>query len=428
WTARLVVELFSKYSRFGDILVSRCLSEDRRKKVIGSVSDLSLMSLDSVLRVLRLVLPDKQRAGNDAHPLNEDPDTDRRWYSSRAEMAVLWSANQSFVRHLLEVALARIQRRPSTISLGGGSNAGNSVVGALPGMFAVLEMAYIVYSGVLSYYATQSNDSAADEERAADPVLPVYLRAKGAARGRSVVLLSAEILVACMSQLVSMGGCLDRLAVAVIQPTLERFAGPSQGPTADSNATECVALLLAALRRVVSALLRQRPVAARESAAVLSAVQLLTGRLAEVALAGDGERRQQSRQAAWRCLRQTAEWTVGLMGGAVPGDLGLMKCLLSQLTACQAFLRAPGEEEDNDAPMAALMRSGHRRPDKAELGPLSHLIERICATSRLHIREARARHGSADDDEDGEDEDEDVCEHDRQIFTLRAVAALVALI
>ncbi|KAJ2353643.1 hypothetical protein GGH92_000530 [Coemansia sp. RSA 2673] len=397
----IVVELFTKFNRFGDILSSRCIDE-RKKKIIPSISDLSLLSLDSVVSVLRLVLPDKQRVDNGSHPLNLDPVTDHNWFVSRIAKAGLWSANQLLIKHLLEVALARIQRRPVAGNFTSANN-NSTVLPPAPAARALLEMAYVVFSGVLVYFG-DSSDQAADTEQSQRP-LPVYLRAK-AARGRGVVHISAEILLACMT-LLTTSNSLDHLAVAIVRPAHEHF---TDGLALPSNvAVECVAALLTSLRRAVTTLLRQKPMAVKDASIVLSSVQILTTRLSELAFSGI---RREDQVLAYHCLHQTAKWTVELVQSEMPNDLGLMKSLVIQLTSCQAFLQ-PESVVIGTTAVAVGPRS-----DEVELEPVDQLTARMCAASRLHIR----------DPDNFDDEDEDVDEQELEKFTVRSIPALASLI
>ncbi|KAJ2869888.1 hypothetical protein GGH93_005991 [Coemansia aciculifera] len=404
----IVVELFTKFSRFGDILSSRCIDE-RKKRIIPSISDLSLLSLDSIATVLRLVLPDKQRVENGSHPLNLDPVTDHSWFVSHMGKAGLWSANQPLVKHLLEVALARIQRRPVAGNFMSTNNS-PAVLPPAPDARALLEMAYVVFSGVLVYFG--DSDQAADAEQSQRP-LPVYLRTK-AARGRGIVHISAEILLACMTQLTSTAGAgsdsLDRLAVAIVRPAPERFTDNVSLPS--NVAVECVAALLTSLRRAVTTLLRLKPMAVKDASTVLSSVQILTTRLSELAFSGT---RREDQVLAYQCLHQTAKWTVELVQGEMPNDLGLMKSLVVQLTSCQAFLQP---ESTVIGTTTAVPVAVGRRSDEVELEPVDQLTARMCAASRLHIR----------DPDNFDDEDEDIDERELEKFTVRSIPALASLI
>ncbi|KAJ2731324.1 hypothetical protein IW152_004629 [Coemansia sp. BCRC 34962] len=366
----VVVELFNKFARFGDMLSTRCIDE-RKKRIIPLVSDLSLLSLDSVAAALRLVLPDPARVDNEGHPLN----IDSGWFSSRVARAALWSANAPLVKHLLEVALARVQRRAVA-----GSN--STALMPAPSKSALLEIAYIVYSGVLAYFGA--------EERP----LPVYLKNRPA-RGRGVVLISAEILLACLNQLAAAGESVDCLAVAVFRPAPERFTG--QEPEA-ACALECAAKLLAGLHSVVAALLRLKPVAVKDASTVLSSLHIVTARLAELAF-GSAEKDQ---PLVYSCLRETALWTVGLVQSELPNDLGLMKSVVAQLTSSQAFL--PTESSGDDV----------------ELEPVDQLTARMCKASKFHTRQP--------DEDDEDDEDDDVDEQELERFTLRSIPALASII
>ncbi|KAJ1816927.1 hypothetical protein LPJ60_005094, partial [Coemansia sp. RSA 2675] len=366
----VVVELFNKFARFGDILSTRCI-DDRKKKVVPLVSDLSLLSLDSVIAALRLMLPDQARIDNESHALN----LDSSWFSSRVARAALWSANALFVKHLLEVALARVQRRPVA-----GSN--STALMPAPQKSALLEIAYVVCSGVFAYFGAEETP------------LPVYLRNRPA-RGRGVVLIGAEILLACLSQLAAAGESVDCLAVAVVRPAPERFAGVEPEPTC---ALECVAKLVNGLRGVVAALLRLKPVAVKDASTVLSSLHIATARLAELALGSTGE----NQALAYGCLRDTAQWTVGLVQGELPNDLGLMKSAVVQLTSSQAFLQIES------------------RTDDVELEPVDQLTLRMCRASKFHTRQP--------DEDDEEDEDDDVDEQELEKFTLRSIPALATIV
>ncbi|KAJ2744079.1 hypothetical protein GGI20_003250 [Coemansia sp. BCRC 34301] len=403
----IVVELFSKFSRFGDILSSRCIDE-RRKKVIPLVSDLSLLSLDSVVAVLRLVLPDRQRADNASHPLNRDQVADHDWFVSRLAKAELWSANPALVKHLLEVALARVQRRPVAGNFIGSSNSFSSspVVQQQPepASRALLEIAYIVYSGVLVHFTNGSGQAADDSASSNQRSLPVYLRSR-AARGRGVVLISAEILVACMSQFT--GAALDRLAAAVMRPTIEMFTDGALVISPDA-AAECSSGLLTGLRCAATALLRQKPMAVKDATTVLSAVQVLAVRLSELTF-------NHNSSLAYKCLHQTAEWTAEMVRSEMPSDLGLMKSLVGLLTSSQVFLQ----------PLAAVTGGsgvtspvGNHRLDRVELRPVEELTARMCAASRVHIKDA----------DSFDNEDDQVDDQDLERFTVRSIPALATLL
>ncbi|KAJ2772414.1 hypothetical protein IWQ57_001777, partial [Coemansia nantahalensis] len=143
----VAMELFSRFMRFGDVLCSRCL-DDRKKRLVAAPSDLSQMSLPAALAVLELVLPDRLRADRADHPLNADSAAGHAWYVAATAKAALWAANAMFVRHLLEVALARATGRASA---GPGGSPGIPL--PEPEARVVRKLAYVAFSGVISYYA-----------------------------------------------------------------------------------------------------------------------------------------------------------------------------------------------------------------------------------------------------------------------------------
>lgn len=216
---KLTVELYSKLSRFADVLCTRCLNE-KSKRIIATPSELSQMSLDTVAGVLRYVLPDKdQHDGGDR------------------DVAV-WSANHGMIKYLLEVGLSRVQQN------------GNKA--------RVIElMARVVYNGVLVYYVSD------------DCELPAYLKtAKGnVSRGRgSIVYLAAEILQALMA---STNTGLESLALEVLKDKC-------------GTETEAAVMLITSLHMVVSVMLSQKPVSIKESIGVLGAMQRLVERMKEL--------------------------------------------------------------------------------------------------------------------------------------------------
>ncbi|KAJ1671113.1 hypothetical protein GGF38_001042 [Coemansia sp. RSA 25] len=148
--------------------------------------------------------------------------------------------------------------------------------------------------------------------------------------------------------------------------------------------------------------------AVKDATAVLSAVQILTGRLSELAFHG-------SNSLAYRCLHQTAEWTVELVRSEMPSDLGLMKSLVGQLTCSQAFLQPEAIVIGNTGGAVG----GGSRVDDAELGPVGELTARMCAASRAHTKDL---------DTDDDNEDDEVDDQDLEKFTLRSIPALATVL
>ncbi|KAJ1762087.1 hypothetical protein LPJ54_005910, partial [Coemansia sp. RSA 1824] len=121
-----------KFQRFSDVLCTRCVDE-HKKRVIGGASELSHMTLPTTLNVLELVLSDPRRMDNPDHALNCAPH-DHTWFVAHTSGVSLWAANTAFVRHLLEIALARVTERAGMCE---------------EPTHRVLHLAYIAYSGKL---------------------------------------------------------------------------------------------------------------------------------------------------------------------------------------------------------------------------------------------------------------------------------------
>ncbi|KAJ1940650.1 hypothetical protein FBU59_003748, partial [Linderina macrospora] len=101
----IALQLFVKYSRFADTLCTRCL-DDKNKRIITHSAELSLVSIESATSLLQLILPDRQRQDDDRHPMNAANGHD--WFVERTGRAIVWSASQQLIRHLLETCLLRI--------------------------------------------------------------------------------------------------------------------------------------------------------------------------------------------------------------------------------------------------------------------------------------------------------------------------------
>ncbi|KAJ2719452.1 hypothetical protein GGI07_005207 [Coemansia sp. Benny D115] len=399
----LAMELFSKYARFGDILCSRCL-DDRKKRVIGSLSDLSSLSLSSVTFILNRLLPDPNRC-----QLTE----------ISASMS-LWAGNHSFIRHLLEVALARVQRRPtftaslSVASSTGSTGTGTSTLPPAPDTAAVLEIACVVYTRALVHYCSAESPDHLD--------LPAYLGSKGSLRGRSTLHICCDIFGACVSNLAGSGN-LDKLPSLLL---------PSNPDTAAETLGVCASIvkLVAALCNAVTVLMSQRPASTKESVCVLAAMHQMLGRLAEIATADkpsevprEGEVDQEAaiepNVYAAKCLKQTALWAIGLINNDLPGDLGFLKGLLSILIQCQPFLQTvpPPAQPFPGSTEGSLEQRRHpavsKNYDGREMAPLNQLTINICRSSRVLL---------------GESVPEDEEEPDLDVFTLRTVPSLLAVI
>ncbi|KAI8318898.1 hypothetical protein GQ54DRAFT_335988 [Martensiomyces pterosporus] len=411
----MAMELYSQFSRFADVLCSRCL-DDKKKRIIGGASELSLISLDAAIDVLRVVLPDKSRVENEGHLLNCGA-RDHNWFVAHTGKASQWSSNQSFVKHMLEIALARIQRRPNAANTSSGRAQQEADVSS------ILELAYIVYSGALVYYNSESSDLPTD--------LPPYLKSKQA-RGRGVLHLCTEIFAACASAL-SDRGMADALALAVAYPNPTLFEvrhRPSEQLATSthaldgarfrrslSDATQDIVVLATGLRNAVSVLLVQKPAATKEAVHLLSCMLVFTDRLSElVSICGSSDD-DLSRDAAYTSLHKTAKWTVGQIYGEIPGDLHLIKSLVAQLAGCQTFL-----QPESAVTLPSLTYSQQQRhgappatssSDDEELGPLHKLADHLCSASRMFSGDA------------GSDSEE---ESDLSMLTPRTVPALVVLI
>ncbi|KAJ2559821.1 hypothetical protein EV175_000135 [Coemansia sp. RSA 1933] len=391
----MAIALFGKFSRIGDVLCSLCL-DDRKKRIVAMPSDLSLMSLSQLTHVLQLVLPDRRRLDSEMHPLNTEQNS-YAWYVSGVDKASFWSKNQSLVKHLLEVALSRVSRRPVASR---NINFSTSLAAAASlqtpdALESAVRMAYIVYSGVLRYYVTVPG--------AADVELPVYLRTRSSTtRGRSIIQLSAELLVSCANVL-SASDRLDDLAVAVLVP---------DPPLSHEEAT---AQLLANLCTVVTAFLSQKPVGVKESVHVLLLMNMLAARLSRLSsnLATTADRQVQSK--VYRSVNSVVGWGLRIAFGEIPEDAGLLKALFLLLTTCQPFLQ----------PMELLFSSTERadmshgnEPDLVELSPATQIVATVRSASRLLLADTL-------DDDENEEEDE---EPNLDVYTLRTVPALITVI
>ncbi|KAJ1727698.1 hypothetical protein LPJ61_004437, partial [Coemansia biformis] len=418
----LAMELFGRFVRFGDVLCSRCL-DDRKKRIVGAISDLSQMSLAAVVGVLELVLPDRQRLDRPDHPLNAVAGADHDWYVAHTGRAALWSANAAFVKHMLEVALARTTRRHSPMVAGSSSS---NAPQPDPETHAVLKLAYLVFSGVLSYFAAA--------RQGVDVELPGNLSPRSA-RGRSIVHLSAEVLVACANALSAHGPSLDALFAALVRPVPELFVPPGDsntaaGPRLDvarrdppaGYAVQCATALMAGLRSAVEALLCSKPVATKESAALLATAHVVATRLLVIdATCADSDTRAHIH--TW--LGTTARWAFGLTGGDIPGDAALLKGIANLLVVCQPHLQpemppanagvriGPSDGQEMPPPPAA-----GKAADAGELGLLSRLVGSVCRASHLL--------SSNYDDDDGDDDDEE--EPNLTVFTQRTVPMLVGIV
>ncbi|KAJ1956741.1 hypothetical protein EC988_001187 [Linderina pennispora] len=328
----IALQLYMKYAQFADTLCTRCL-DDKNKRIITHPAELSLVTIESAIGLLQLILPDRQRQDDEQHPMNEIHGHD--WFVERAGRAIAWSASQPLVRHLLETALLRI-----------------------PGarVEQVLELAYTVYSGVIIHTASECDD------------MPAYLKPKQA-KGRTTMILSCEVLAACASTLKDRN-MLGLLAFAILNPSAVCFSQtttPSRPQMAGAAAA-----LVASLQRSASTLLGQRPIATKDAVVVIGVIQSLNEWLVGELPGLDGS----DQQHTYTALNGLARWTASLLGGELPSDLGLLKALFLLITAVQAHLQpadtALAQYSADTQPAAA-----NDQTDAAELGEISHFIDRM---------------------------------------------------
>ncbi|KAJ1819486.1 hypothetical protein LPJ75_001185, partial [Coemansia sp. RSA 2598] len=386
----LAMELFSKFCRFSDVLMSRCV-DDRKKRIIGAVDELSTMSLPTVVRILRAILPERRGRGAGS--------------SSMDDFVALWGANNRFIRHLLEIALARIQRRSSVgFSAGASRN-----VPPVPETRTVLELAYVVFFGAVAYYCSASSSDELD--------LPSPLQSKGG-KSRSTLYLCCEILGACASHLCDRA-MLDFLPTALARPGSAEFSLA----IAPVDACSDMSALVAGLWNAVRLLMTQKPMAVKESVSILTIIQLLAGRLAEIATGVNGSSgySDQCAQKATDCLKLCASRVVGIINNDITGDIGLLKTVIGLLVRCQPFSQQL--VADGEMPSLGWSRSGTAAPppfaisslDGKEMAPINHLVVNAGSASRFLFSEI-------------ESTDEDSVEPDLDIYTARTIPALVVAI
>ncbi|KAJ1771152.1 hypothetical protein LPJ74_002540 [Coemansia sp. RSA 1843] len=408
----MAMKLFSKFSRIGDILCSLCL-DDRKKRVVGAPSELSLMSLYQLTHFLQLVLPDRGRMRNEMHPLNT-LERNRFWYMSNVDKASPWSGNQSFVKHLLEIALARVSCRlvasrninfsanlaPTSFPTAPDASTTNTettTAAAAAATAAVLMTAYIVYNGVFRYYTNIQGTADMDAE------LPVYLRARSGTRGRSVLQLSAELLLSCANML-STNDMLDEMAstVLVLDSSIAR--------------EEAMARLLANLCAIVTSFLSQKPVAAKESVHILLLMNLVAARLSR--LSSSPAMDPQVQNKVYRSINSTVGWGLRIAFGEIPEDTNLLKALFVLLTTCQPFLQPMDLLFTSDA--LADMSHGNE-PDLVELAPVNQIVATVRSASKILLADTL-------DDAENNNEDEEDEEPNLEVYTLRTIPALITAI
>ncbi|KAJ2628579.1 hypothetical protein H4R22_003803 [Coemansia sp. RSA 1290] len=385
------IELFSMFSRFSEILCARFV-DDKRRRVIGSVCELSQISMRTALRVLAVVLPDRQRLNSPGHPLNCNTDS-HNTFAAQTGRAELWAANTQFVRHVFEVALAHVSAsRTEALDVE---------------THLVLLLAYIAYSGVLVRCANAEQDP-----------IPANLIARGM-RSRSLVMVAAEALAACASVLTARNA-VGILPVAVMRPSPAMFA--SNGPTSPpslSDSVECMVALVAKVRNVVEQLLSLKPVLLREATSLLGALHSLATYLAHVCFHNPSQH-----TAAYASLNELARWAYAMIDGEIPGDPPLLKGLVALIICCQPFLQSQpmfasssidlSNLGANEEPLAV-----HQDMDEHELGPMNRLVATTCIASRLLTNDA----AGSDDEDNMNDEDEP----NLNLYTLRTIPALVTL-
>ncbi|KAJ2694987.1 hypothetical protein GGH99_000377 [Coemansia sp. RSA 1285] len=404
------MKLFAKFVRVGDVLCSLCVDE-RKRRVVALPSELSAMSLGRAAHVLQLVLPDRRRLRSERHPADaRDPGGCRPGHAGAVRKAALWSANQAFVRHLLEVALARVLRRPPFAG-----HAANHNQMSAPDADLVLRVACAVYGGVLAHYAGGADAADSDEQ-----LLPACLRPRGTARGRSVLQLSAELLLACANALLAAGdggGALGRMALAVLAPD-----PPVDSPTEEEE-IEAAARLLSALRTVVTSFLAQRPAAVRESVHIVTLMTLLAARLTRLAVGMPpaDESATRARTAVYRSISSAVGWALRVCFGDMPEDAGLLKALFALLTTCQPFLQPMDTLFSPAAAAVALgsMSRGHM-PDLDEFAPVGQIVGTVRSASRILLDDALS---DAEDDDGGGGGDPNL-----DVYTLRTLPPLIAAI
>ncbi|KAJ2858127.1 hypothetical protein GGI22_003366, partial [Coemansia erecta] len=394
----MAMKLFSKFSRIADVLCSLCL-DDRKKRIIGAPSELSLMSFQQLARVLQLVLPDKHRLSNAMHPLNT-PENSHAWYVSSVDKASLWSKNQAFIKHILEATLARVSCR---VVASRNINFATSPATSLPAPDTeiVLKTAYVVYNGVLTYYVGSQDAADMDVE------LPVYLRTRSSARGRSVLQLSAELLLSCASVL-STNDMLDEMAAAVLVPHSSSIARE-----------EATAQLLTNLCTMVTAFLSQKPVAAKEAVHILSLMNLLVSRLSRLSSSPSVDSRVQGK--VYRSINSVVGWGLRIVFGEIPEDPNLLKALFVLLTTCQPFLQ-PMELLFSTGALANM--SHGNEPDLVELAPVNQIVSTVRSASKILLADTLNDSGNNDKEEDDDEEEEPNLE----VFTLRTIPALITVI
>ncbi|KAJ1861349.1 hypothetical protein LPJ73_001040 [Coemansia sp. RSA 2703] len=369
----LAIEIFSKFNRFSDILYNRCVKDDK-KRVIGSITDLTTMSLPALVQILRQILPEY----NGRNIGNVD-----------SRMA-LWSANNKLIWHLLDATLSRIQRR----RLIGFSAGVQGSLPPVPDVSTVLEVGYIVYAGALVYYASARPDEEVE--------LPLYLRSKGN-RGRSVLQLCSDILGACITDLATRG-IVDLLSATLMRPSPALFTATS----APEDACADMALLVGRLRNSVTVLLAQPSAPMKDVVSILATIQLLTTRLAEIAT---GNTVDSHREEAVECLKQCAEWTVTLVDKELRGDVGYMKAVITLLTECQPFTQYVSVRQRAwSMPPPAVGPSS----DGREMAPINHVVVGASLAARILYKEG---------DETADEIEEQ--EPDLEIYNQRTVPKIV---
>ncbi|KAJ1896971.1 hypothetical protein LPJ66_003664, partial [Kickxella alabastrina] len=308
----------------------------------------------------------------------------------------------------------------------------------VPDVALVLEAAYIAFTGAIAHYTASAATSADAFDSSA---LPAYLKSKGL-RGRSVSLLCCDLLLACISSLAARD-MLDWLAPTLMRATPGQYQSAA---TAASSAVDvavppldsrCVYLarLITRLRNAVVVMMARRPMLVKECVSIMAAMHALAVRLTEIlpetspasATATEtttaihsgtddtppAEDLQSARTSAYECLRSTAQWSVRLITGTPPADLGLLKGIVALLTLCQPYHTQPSSI---DLSPAAPISSTH---DSAEIAPLHHLTVTLCRASRILLG------APIPDIEPAMMEMEDP---DLEVFTARTVPALLTTI
>ncbi|KAJ2885713.1 hypothetical protein FB639_001717 [Coemansia asiatica] len=347
----LAMELFSKFCRFSDVLMSRCL-DDRKKRIIGSMDELSTMSLPTVVRILRAILPEYNGRGSTSINNNMSDKT-----------IALWSANNRLIRYLLELALACVQRRSS---IGFSAGAACSIP-PVPEVRAVLELAFAVYFGAIAYYCSAGSLDELD--------MPSYLQSKGS---------------------------------------------KSRSP---KDACSDMCSLVTSLWNAVKLLMAQRPMAIKESVSILAIIQILAGRLADIATSADSSERDSDQciRQAIDSLKMCASKVVDIINNDITGDIGLVKAVISLLVRCQPFsqqLAADGGMRGigwSDSRSAAPPPFEISSLDGNEMAPINHLVVSASSASRFLFNEM-------------ESTDEDGVEPDLEIYTARMIPAIVVSI